>query len=65
MESADAKAAFNKNTNQSPEDRHDDHSSPRGYHNDTENDWRRGAGRGGAENKPGFDRSPPRDRMRR
>ena len=52
MESASARdTAFNKNTNQAPEDQH----SP-GYSNDVANDWRRGGGVGGATGKPGFDK---------
>jgi hypothetical protein len=47
--------ALRNNRPQDVEDRHDDHSSPRGYWNDTENDWRRGGGKGQATSKPGFD----------
>jgi hypothetical protein len=56
--------AFNSNVNQSPEDRHDNRSSPQGYDNDHPDDWIRGAGED-ATGKPGFDHSPPRNKMRR
>jgi hypothetical protein len=47
--------AWNRNTVQDAENKHDDRSSPRGYHNDVADDWRRGGGKGGATDKPGFD----------
>ena len=43
--------AFNRNINQDPEDRHAGN-----YTNDLADDWRRGAGAGGATGKPSFDR---------
>jgi hypothetical protein len=52
METGNTKgSAFNKNTIQDPENRHDVK-----YDNDVANDWRRGGGKGGATGKPGFDR---------
>jgi hypothetical protein len=54
MESASARdTAFNRNTNQAPEDFHDS----RKYDNDVADDWRRGGGPGGATSKPSFDKS--------
>lgn len=52
--------AFNKNTVQDPEDKHDDKA---GYDNDTSG-WIKGAGEV-ATRMPHFDHSPPRNKMRR
>jgi hypothetical protein len=61
METGNTKgSAFNKNTVQDPENKHDV-----GYDSDVAGDWRRGGGKQGAEGKPSFDHSPPRNKMSR